>query len=295
MVKMFYNSNIFVIVGSPNNQELNKKEILIWDDKNGKKIFKLLIKKEILNLELTLDKIIVVCNNIIYIFNSKSFQLIDIIKTGQNPKGLIGVSYKERNIIVYPSESSEHGKLTIKDYDNNNYIYLNPHEHSVTHISLSYNGVFLATSSQEGKKIRIFEVKTGRFLDELHRDESGIIKFISINKKNNYISVSGEKGPIPIWALKKAKKLIGEEIEEFDKVTNIHGGLITDKEKGFNHVNLKKYKDPIFEAVKPGDQNILYIITSNGIFFNIRFENEKKTKKNEGNFEVLEYENLFSE
>lgn len=289
---MFYNTNIFLIVGSLNNPDLNKREILVWDDKNEKKIYKFLIKKEVLNLELTSEKIIVVCENIIYIFNSKSFQLVDLIKTGLNPKGLIGVSFRERNILVYPSDDPEHGKLTIKNYDTNNYIYLNPHEHSITNIALSYNGLFLATASGEGKKIRIFEVSTGRFLDELHRDESDKIKSISINKNNNFISVSCKKGLIPIWALKKAKRLIGEEIEEFDKVTNIHGKFFVEKERGFNHVNLKEFEDPDYEAVKLGDQNLLYIITLNGKYYKIRFDNEAKTKNNEGNFEILEWRNL---
>lgn len=288
MVKMINYTNIFVILGSPNNPDLNKQQILIWDDKNRKKIYKLLIKKEILNLELTSDKIIVVCENIIYTFNSQNFQLVDIIKTGPNPKGLIGVSYKERNIIVYPSIDSEHGKLTIKNYDSNNYIYLNPHEHSISNISLSDNGVFLATASQEGKKIRIFEVKTGRFLDELYREENVKIKSISINKNNNFISVSCQKGQIPIWSLKKAKNIIGEEIEEFDKVTNIHGKII-EKERCFNQVNLKKE----YEAVKPGDGNLLYIITSSGELYKIRFDNEEKTKG--GKFEILDHNNLFSD
>ena len=294
MVKIINTTNIFVIVGSPNNQNLNKQEILIWDDKKGKNIYKFLMKKEVLNIEITSGKILVVCENIIYAFNSKSFQLIDIIKTGLNPKGLIATSFKERNILVYPSADPEHGKLTIKNYDSNSYIYLNPHEHSITNIALSYNGLFLATASDEGKKIRIFEVSNGRLLDELHRDENYKIKSISINKNNNFISVSCKKGLIPIWALKKAKKLIGEEIEEFDKVTNIHGKFFIEKERGFNHVNLKNYKDPDYEAVKLGDQNILYIITSNGEFYKIRFESETKTKKNEGNFEIKNCNNLFS-
>ena len=93
--------------------------------------------------------------------------------------------------------------------------------------------------------------------------------------------------------MKKAKILIGAEIEEFDKVTNIHG-FIVEKEKSFNHVNLKRFNDPEFLAVKPGDQNLLYIITLDGVFFKIKFESNVKTKKAEGNFELLNLDNLFS-
>ena len=299
MVKMLNSSNIFIIVGSPNNRYLSNKEVLVWDNKNEIKIYKFLIKKEVLNLELTSDKIIVVCENIIYIFNTKTFQLIDIIKTGENLKGLIAVSYKERNILIYPSKDIEHGKLTIKNYDTQSYIYLNPDKGEISKISLSYNGLFLATVIKEGSrenKIIIFEAKTGRYLDEFTRyEEKGDnIKCISFNKDNNYISVSFTKGVIPLWSLKKAKELIGEPLDDIDKTTNIHGfAILSSNEQAFNHVQLKDYNNPDYEIVKLGDKNYLYIITKNGLYFAIKFEYSGKKKKKDGDFKVDDYSEIF--
>lgn len=295
MVKMVNCSNIFIIVGSKNNTNLNNKEILIWDDKNKIRIYKLLIKKEILNLEITSDKIIVGCEDNIYIFNLKNFQLIDIINTGKNPKGLFGISFKKRNILVYPSVEEKYGKLTIKNYDTKKYIYLNPHENAIINFTLSYNGNYLATQSTKEKKIKIFDAKTGNLLDELffgneHIDE---IKYISINPKNNYIIMQFKKGPIPIWSLKKSKDLLGSIIEEDDKVTNVKKGIFFKKSAAFNHVNLKELTKSEYEVVKPGDKNTLYIITSACEFFRIIF-NSEKVKNNECKFDVEEMRQLFN-
>ena len=186
MVKMVYHSNIFVIVGSKKNQDLikkekieinnpnviknkndendgfyyaniNEKEVIIWNDKNKKVLYQYFIKKEVLNLEITLDKIIVVCKKYIYVFSLQYFQLIDIIKTGNNPNGkLFGVSFEQRNVLIYPSLEEKQGKLTIKNYDDKNYIYLNPHEKDISNIALTYNGRFLINESNKEKLLKIF-------------------------------------------------------------------------------------------------------------------------------------------
>lgn len=258
---MFYCSNIFGIVSSPKNRNLNKKEfeVLIWDDINKRPIYKYLIKKEIINFELTSDKIIIVCKKIILVFNINNFQLIDIIKTGLNVKGLFAVSYKERNILIYPSIGKEYGKLTIKNYDTKSNIYLNPHNKSISNISLNYNGLFLATASEEEKKIKIFEVKTGKFLKELNN-----FNCIQINLDNNLISLPSNKGFIPIWSSKTGK----EYKEDKDNFTNSIFPTLDIKE-------LKKISKAEYKAEKQGDKNILYIITSTGEYYKILIDNSK--------------------
>lgn len=72
MVKMLNTSNLFVIIGSSNNTNLNKKEVLVWDNNKEIKIHKFTLENEILNLELTSDKIILVCENVILLYNSNA-------------------------------------------------------------------------------------------------------------------------------------------------------------------------------------------------------------------------------
>ena len=72
MVKMLNTSNLFVIIGSSNNTNLNKKEVLVWDNNKEIEIHKFTLENEILNLELTSDKIILVCENVILLYNSNA-------------------------------------------------------------------------------------------------------------------------------------------------------------------------------------------------------------------------------
>ena len=260
MAKMFYCSNIFALVSSPKkNNNLSKKEVevIIWDYINKRPRYKYLLKKEVLNLELTSNKIIVICEKKIFIFNINDFQLIDIINTGLNLKGIFSVSYKENNILVYPSIEKEFGKLTIKNYDTKSYLYLNPHNKAISSISLNYNGLFLATASEEEKIIKIFDVKTGNFLKELN-------KFIcfSINPDNNLISFPYKKGFIPIWSSKTEK----------DYKDNFSSSIFPILDISI----LKKISKAEYKAEKYGDKNILYVLTSTGESYKLLIDNSNQ-------------------
>ena len=295
MVKMYNKSNIFGIVGSGNNPKLKNDEVIIWDDLKSKIIYKFLIKKIVLNLILTFDKIVIVCRRNIYVFNLqndlKDFQLIDIINTGDNDLGLVAVNYNpQKFIIVYPSTEESKGKLTIKNYKLKNYIYLNPHNTNITYITLNKDGNLLATASENGEQIRIFETKNGELLDELYRkkENNNNIKFIFID--NKYVGTSCQNGVINVWSLKKSMKNIDETEkkpfgEETINISNIHGFLIN-KETNIKEIILK---DKNYENIQFGIKNILIVITSSGEYFKVKFEvNQEKD-----DYQVIKQEQLF--
>ena len=269
---MYNKSNIFGIVGSDNNRNLKNDEVILWDDLKSKIIYKFLLKKKVLNLILNINKIVIVCRGNIYVYNLQKnlmdFQLIDIIKTGDNDLGLVAVNYNPKNnIIVYPSPEENKGKLTIKNYKSKSYIYLNPHSSNITFFTLNKDGNLLATASENGEQIRIFETKNGELLDELSRNKvnNNNIKFIFIDSNNKYICASCQNGIIHIWSLKKSMNNIDESEkkpfwEEGINISNIHG-IFINKETNIKEIKLK---DKTYENIQFVINNIVIIITTNG-------------------------------
>lgn len=297
MVTMLFKTNIFGIVGSDNNPDYKQNVVLIWDDLNKRILSKYTLKEKVLNLKLRRDKIVIVCKSKIFIFNLKDFQNVSNIETGDNPLGLIGINYtKENGIIVYPScdNDKEKGQLTIYHFDEINNIYITPHNHPVSYIALSYNGLILATASEQGKKIRIFETITGENLQELNRGkEKADIKCISIDFKSQFIAVSSERGTIHIWSLsqsiekikksekiKNSGKLLAFE-EEKNKISNVGsvfsiipnflGGSYFKNEWSFAQVRLE---EP-YSIFHFGAENILVIITSTGKYYMAKIDLQK--------------------
>ena len=297
MVKMYKCSNIFGIVGSNNNLKLKKNVLIIWDDCKGKIIYKYKFKNDILNMELTEDSIVVVCHKKIYVFDIKIFQLVDIITTGPNPKSIVAINKQNRKIIVYPSAEENQGKLTIKNYQIKNYIYLNPmSKKEIDYFALSNDGLILAILGKETKKIRIYETSKGYCLDELTIEiklskeqklekDKKLFDYLEFSQNNGYIYFSYGKGDIDIFSLKKSFKNLlkilnfkNESININDLNSNIHKGSlffnINKKDVSFKRVSLKGKE---FKFVELDDiLNLIFIITSNGKLHKFKFENDKQ-------------------
>lgn len=323
MVQMYRESNIFIIAGSKENEKINDSDVIVWDDKKNQIIYKFKVKKKVLNLKLAFEKIIIVCKNVIYIFNLKNddnlqnFQLIDIIETGENESGLIAVNnnqcrkkkedkkddnQKENEfkilsdnndddtIIVYPSLGNSKGKLTIKNYATKNYIYLNPDEKRISFFALSNDGKYLITAGIKSKDyLFIYKTEDGEKIAYLNKDIN--IKFIFTDSNIKYVAASGEKGYIHIWSLKNFKKkeeITFEDDREDIYVSNIHG--FVNKEKSFNHFQIdgaEAYENIQFKEEKKS--NHLFVITfeKNEYYFNeVEYENEDKIKGKKGSMKV---------
>ena len=150
---------------------------------------------------------------------------------------------------------------------------------------MSYNGLLLATASEEGKKIRIFETEKGENLQELNRGkEKADIKYISIDFKNQFIAASSERGTIHIWSLsqsiekiKKSGKILMLEEEKNNKISNTgsYFGFIGmgyfKNEWSFAQVRLE---EP-YSVFHFGTENILIIITSTGKYYKARIDLQK--------------------
>ena len=288
MVTMLFKTNLFGIVGSDNNPDYKQNQVIMWDDSKKKILAKYSFKEKVLNLKLRRDKIIVVCKNKIHFFNIKNFDFIGNVETGTNPLGLIGINYTNENpIIVYPSndEDKSKGQLTLKHLDGINNLYINAHNHDISYIALSYNGLILATASEEGKKIRIFETEKGENLQELNRGkDKAEIKYISLDFKNQFIAASSERGTIHIWSLsqsiekiKKSGKVLMVEEEKNNKIANTgsYFGFIGmgyfKNEWSFAQVRLE---EP-YSIFHFGAENILIIITSTGKYYKARIDLQK--------------------
>lgn len=308
MVKIYKCSNLFGIVGSKNNKDFKQKELIIWDDKDNKDIYKIKFKKDILNLELTEDSIVVVCEEAIYVFNIEDFQLVDVIRTGPNPKGLVAINRDKRKVIVYPSVKGSKGVLTIKNYDLNNYLFLNPMEKKeIEYFTLSWGGILLATLEKKSNKIRIYETQQGGCLEDLltitakmpeeienDKDKkNNIRKYLSISKNEKVVFFSYNKGEINIFSLKnsltKLEFILRQKNPQYkakakNMISNCHknkffGLFGSKKDIAFISDKLKDLSEFEYKSIEIDDKNnLLFIITSKGKLYNYNIIHGEKVK-----------------
>lgn len=146
-------------------------------------------------------------------FDFNKFQDLDIIDTFENPKGIVALSYDpNKTVLAYPADKTK-GYVRVKFYEPNTTSLINAHESTIAYIALNKDGSLLATASDKGTLIRIFQSATGLFLQEVRRGkDKAEIECICFDSTSKLLAVSSNKGTIHIFSLTSGlKKLQSEE------------------------------------------------------------------------------------
>ena len=201
IIEMLNRCNILALVGGGKNPKYAQNKVVIWDDHQSKVISELRFISYVKNVKLKRDKIFVVCDQKIFIFAFISFDILDTLETFDNPKGIIAVSTDSSTCIVaYPGKSM--GSVNIKNYDTGKESTINAHQNMLSCISLSSNGSLLATASEKGTLIRVYNTSDGTLLKELRRGtENAEIYSIAFEPSGKFIACSSDRKTIHIFIL----------------------------------------------------------------------------------------------
>jgi WD40 repeat protein len=294
MVIMLYRTNILALVGSDNNVNDKRSKLIIWDDKQKKPLSELKFNQNIMNVKLRKDKIIVVCRDKIYVFNLSTFKNMDIIETGDNSHGIVGVSYEpEQTLLAYPDKKKGH--VRIKNYEKSSVFHINAHENNIAYIVLSYDGSLLATASEQGTLIRIFNTDNGNILQEVRRGkDKADIKYICFEPNYRFIAASSNKGTIHIWSLSNALKCLNKNHEEESNtienktsglkwLPSFLGGEFFNSEWSFAKVRITDHRS----ICCFGPDNTIIVVSTEGKYYKAQIDMEKG-----GECKIIQEENL---
>ena len=155
MVEMLFRCNIFALVGGGTHPKFPNNKVLLWDDNQQKCIGELSYKSPVKNVKLRKDKIIVVLEERIYVYNFSDLRLVDAIDTYINPKGLCSVSADDAAIMAC-LEKDKKGTVRLVNYQTNKNTTIDAHTSGISCMSLNFSGSLLATASDKGTIIKIF-------------------------------------------------------------------------------------------------------------------------------------------
>ncbi len=138
---------------------------------------------------------------------------IDTVDTFENLRGIISITYDPIiNLLAYPDKAN--GYVKIKNYDKNVTVITNAHENKISCLTISQDGLFLATASEKGRNIRIFRIEDGSFLEEYPVDKSDtIIYSITFDKHVQFFSCTNSSGTITIFSLSSSYKKMKENLK----------------------------------------------------------------------------------
>jgi len=204
IVEMLFRCNILALVGGGKNPKYPPNKVMIWDDYQNKCIAELEFRSDVRAVKLRRDRIVVVLDNKVYVYNFVNLTLLYQIETFLNPKGLCSLSSDPDFPSVLACPGLKPGSVHVELNDLKKQQFITAHTNALSQIALNKNGTRLATSSEKGTLIRIFDTDTGQQLRELRRgaDRAEIFS-ITFNPTSTYLVVTSDKGTVHVYGLEQ--------------------------------------------------------------------------------------------
>mmetsp|Transcript_23786 Transcript_23786/g.57653 ORF Transcript_23786/g.57653 Transcript_23786/m.57653 type:complete len:374 (-) Transcript_23786:139-1260(-) len=206
-VEMLFRCNILALVGGGAYPRFPPYKVMIWDDHQNRCIGELSFRSEVKAVKLRRDRVVVVLEHKIYVYNFADLKLVDHIETIKNPKGLCALCpYASNTVLVCPGLQKGHVRVEL--YDMKKTTIIPAHETSLACFALNHDGTLLATASEKGTLIRTYDTATGVGLQELRRGaDRAEIYSICFDPTSEWLAVSSDHGTIHIFKLRDKKTL----------------------------------------------------------------------------------------
>ena len=202
LMKLLNRTNICVVVGGGANAFEHNDIMILWDDQKKSRLIEIKFKDPIKNGLISKDKIIVVLEKSVCVFNFEG-NLIDKKNTYCNPNGLCVMNNDENRPII-ASVGSKKGEVSIWKLNQDSYSTIQAHntEHNIEAITITKDGSKIATASESGTLIKVFSTESTDLLYEFRRGSTTAkIHDLAFSWDNKYLACCSGNGTVHIFEL----------------------------------------------------------------------------------------------
>lgn len=201
IVEMLFRCNLLALVGGGRNPRYPTNKVMIWDDHQNKCIGELKFRTEVKAVRLRRDRVVVILESKVFVYQFKDLKLLDQITTVSNPRGLVALCADPKtNVLAVPGLTR--GTIRVELYDIAKATLIKAHDADLAQFALNADGSRLASASEKGTLIRLWNCHTGEPIRELRRGmDRADIYCLAFNSSASFLACSSDKGTIHIFSL----------------------------------------------------------------------------------------------
>ncbi len=202
-MKMLYRSNISAVVGGGENPFESPTYVSLWDDIKKRESIKIDMTEPVKNV--LIDKhseelLVVVLKKRLCIFNFNA-KLINTKTTYCNDKGLCVMNYHSDKPVIVTLGNNK-GEIAIWTTKSDEYKTIKAHEHNIDALAINNQGTLVATASENGTLIKVFNVETEAKVYEFRRGSlTTKIYDMCFNNDSKLLACCSANGTVHIFEL----------------------------------------------------------------------------------------------
>lgn len=273
----------FAFVGSANNIKYPTNKVLIYNADVGKIHGEMKMRSPILAVKLCHGKIVVVLDEKIYVYELSKLKLKATAETLHNPNGICVVTSNDEHDGVLACPGLQVGVVKILLLNGGTDAAaaaprsIEAHKSSIAALALDRSGTRVATMSDSGTIIRVFNTMNGELIHELRRGkDTANIYSLCFNKEGNHLLCSSDKGTVHIFAVNHVSSKDVKEEKKIKNTTSLFSfaGGYFNSEWSFCQFHLPEELKGVRHVAMfgPGKEYIIYILCYNGSCYTIQYD-----------------------
>mmetsp|Transcript_56133 Transcript_56133/g.112519 ORF Transcript_56133/g.112519 Transcript_56133/m.112519 type:complete len:428 (-) Transcript_56133:180-1463(-) len=291
VIAMLFRTNILAFAGGGKSPRFPPHKVVLWDDRKARVFAELSFRSAVKSVRLRRDLVVAVLNNKVYVYGIRTLSLFDSIETTNNPKGLCCLSVEgDRAVLVCPG--MQQGRALVIFYprsfgdmhapvarERTNIIAA--HESAIAAMSIDCTGTLLATASDKGTILRVYDTAAGARLQELRRGaDRAEIHSLTFSLNGDWLAVSSDKGTIHIFAIGRANPAAGVAGSSQDSALPSNSKSSLQRLSRVlpayfsSEWSLAQFRVPDYRCIAAfgKDPNTIVVVCANGSYYKARFD-----------------------
>ncbi|KAJ0965726.1 hypothetical protein J5N97_026864 [Dioscorea zingiberensis] len=238
IVEMLFSSSLVAFVGAGEQPSLSPRRLCLFNTVTENRLRDLNFLTSILAVRVNMKRLIVLLQDKTYVYDLNSVAILDTIDTVPNAKGLCAFSpSSEGSYLALPASTERGSVLIYNTIELSSLCQIDAHRSALAALAFSSSGMFLATASEQGTRIRVHLVsqatKSYNFRRGTYPSTIYSLSFQPSVEIPNILVATSSSGSLHVFFL---ESLINER-----KPSSLLGSMIPDSlndafESGQHHV-----------------------------------------------------------
>ncbi|WBR14825.1 WD40 repeat protein [Pandoravirus kuranda] len=199
LASALFRTNLIALVGGGPTPRFPPDRVMLWDDYRGDTIAELRFNSHVRGVEIVRNAIAVALDDRVYVYDLSTLDNTLRVPTASNPRGLVEIRATDGGSVL-ATLSTKVGTIEIHRPGQTRPVVFRAHEMPIARMALNADASLLATVSEKGTVVRVWDTAMGDLRGELRRGKDpASANGLSFSADSKWLCLSTDRGTVHVF------------------------------------------------------------------------------------------------